>query len=452
MDLSGKRVLVMGAGISGVAVAKIAKRLGAQVALSDTKPEGKLGAVPGELAQAGIKLISGPQEPAILTGVQLLIPSPGISINHPLMRQAAARDIEVISEVEFAFRVTAASFVAITGTNGKTTTTTLTGEILKKAGKKVVVGGNIGIALSEAVYNLADDAIAVAEISSFQLEGVKHFRPHACAILNLTPDHIDRHGTLQVYQETKERIFARQTEADFLVLNYDDPVVRGMAQRAPSRVIYFSATQVLPEGAYVREGNIVLALNGERETVCPVAEMGIRGAHNVQNALAACALAKTCGVSTAVMADTLRNFQGVEHRLEYVAEIGGVKYFNDSKATNPESAIVALQAFTEPVILIAGGYDKGTDLHAFMTAIKAQVRELILLGQAADRFAAAAKEHEITVIHRAETFPEAVSLAEKLAKPGESVLLSPACASYDMFSNYEERGRIFKQLVLALRR
>jgi len=452
MDLSGNKVLVMGAGISGVAVAKIAKRLGARVALSDTKPVEKLGSVPGDLVRAGIEFISGPQDPSILKGVQMLVPSPGISINHPLIRQAKANDIEVISEVEFAFRVSDASFVAITGTNGKTTTTTLTGEILTKAGKKVVVGGNIGIALSEAVYNLADDAIAVAEISSFQLEGVKYFRPHACAILNLTPDHIDRHGTLQIYQETKERIFARQTNRDFLVLNYDDPIVRDMAQRAHSQVIYFSTTHVLPEGAYVRDGNIVLALNGERETVCPVAEMGIRGAHNVQNALAACALAKTCGVSTAVMADVLRNFQGVEHRLEYIAEIGGVKYFNDSKATNPESAIVALQAFAEPVILVAGGYDKGTDLHAFMTEIKTHVRELILLGQAADRFAAAAKEHEITAVHRAETFPEAVALAEKLAKPGESVLLSPACASYDMFSNYEERGRVFKQLVLSLRR
>lgn len=452
MDLSGKKVLVMGAGISGAAVAKVAKRLGARVALSDAKPVEKLGSVPGDLVSAGIEFISGPQDPAILTGVQLLIPSPGISINHPLIRQAMAKDIEVISEVEFAFRVTDASFVAITGTNGKTTTTTLTGEILTKAGKKVVVGGNIGIALSEAVYNLADDAIAVAEISSFQLEGVKYFRPHACAILNLTPDHIDRHGTLQVYQETKERIFARQTNRDFLVLNYDDSVVRDMAQRAHSQVIYFSTTQALPEGAYVRDGNIVLALNGETETVCPVTEMGIRGAHNVQNALAACALAKTCGVSTTVMADTLRNFQGVEHRLEYIAEIDGVKYFNDSKATNPESAIVALQAFAEPVILVAGGYDKGTDLHAFMTEIKNHVRELILLGQAADRFAAAAKEHEITAVHRAETFPEAVAMAEKLAKSGESVLLSPACASYDMFSNYEERGRVFKQLVLALRR
>lgn len=452
MDLHGKKVLVMGAGISGIAVAKVAKRLGADVTLSDAKSADQLGSVPGVLAENGIRLIAGEQREELLTGLHLIITSPGISINHPLLKLAAQQGIEVISEVELAFRLTRAPFVAITGTNGKTTTTTLTGEMLKNAAKNVVVGGNIGIALSEAVYNLAEDAIVVAEISSFQLEGVHDFRPHACAILNLTPDHIDRHGTVQVYQEMKERVFARQTIGDYVVLNYDDPVVRDMAQRAPSQVIYFSGTQTLSTGAYIKNGNIVLTLNGQTETVCPVEAMGIRGGHNVQNALAACALVKVCGVSVEVMADTLRRFKGVEHRLEYVTELDGVKYYNDSKATNPESAIVALQAFSEPVILIAGGYDKGTDLSAFMAEIKVHVRELILLGQAADRFAAAAEEHDIQSVHRVATFAEAVALAAKLARSGESVVLSPACASYDMFNNYEERGRAFKQMVSALRR
>jgi UDP-N-acetylmuramoylalanine--D-glutamate ligase len=450
MDLRKKKVLVLGAGISGVAVAKITKGLGADVTLSDTKSAERLGTVPEVLARNNIKLICGEQKEELLAGVNLVIPSPGVSIKHSLIQRAKEKGIEVISEVELAFRLTRAPFVAITGTNGKTTTTTLTGEILKNAGKNVALGGNIGIALSEAVYNLAEDAIVVAEISSFQLEGVHLFRPRACAILNLSPDHIDRHGTMHVYQEMKERIFARQTKEDYVILNFDDPIVRAMAQRAPSRVVFFSNTQILAEGAYVQDGNIVLSFGGKTERVCPVEEMGIRGGHNVQNALAACALAKVCDVSTTDMADTLRRFKGVEHRLEFVEEINGVKYYNDSKATNPESAIVALQAFSKPVILIAGGYDKGTDLSSFMAEVKTHVRELILLGQAADRFAAAARDFPAT--HRVSTFADAVTLATKLARSGESVVLSPACASYDMFNNYEERGKAFKQLVLALRR
>lgn len=452
MELRGRKVLVMGAGTSGVAVAKVTKMLGAEVTLSDTKAAEQLGAVPEILARNNIRLVTGEQREELLTGVQLIITSPGVSINHPLLRQAVAQQIEVISEVELAFRLTRAPFVAITGTNGKTTTTTLTAEILKNAGKNVALGGNIGIALSEAVYNLAEDAIVVAEISSFQLEGVRDFRPHACAILNITPDHIDRHGTVEGYQAMKKRIFAKQTATDYVVLNYDDPVVRAMAQQTSSQVIFFSNTHILAEGAYVKDGMITLSFSGKTETVCPVEEMGIRGKHNVHNALAACALAKICGISVAAMAATLRSFEGVEHRLEYVTEINNVKYYNDSKATNPESAIVALQAFSEPVILIAGGYDKGTDLSSFMTEVKSHVRELILLGPAADRFAAAAGAHDIQAIHRVLTFDAAVALAAKLARPAESVVLSPACASYDMFNNYEERGRAFKQLVLALRR
>jgi UDP-N-acetylmuramoylalanine--D-glutamate ligase len=452
MELVHKNILVLGAGISGIAVAKIAKRLGASVTLSDTQSADKLGAIPITLAEHGIRLVTGDQTNALLEQIHMVIPSPGISIYHPLLQEAASRGIEIANEVELAFRLTQAPFIAITGTNGKTTTTTLTGEILKNAGRKVVVGGNIGIPLSEEVYNLAKDALVVAEISSFQLEAVHEFRPHACAILNLTPDHLDRHGTVEVYQEMKERIFAKQGPKDYVILNYDDPVVRDMAKRVQSQVLFFSNTQTLPSGAFVKEGQLVLVIDGTEERICAIEEMGIRGGHNVQNALAACALAKVCGVSASVMADTLRNFKGVEHRLEFVAEIDGVKYYNDSKATNPESSIVALEAFSEPVVLIAGGRDKGTDLHVFMEKIQKHVRELILIGEAADRFEHAAKQVNIGSIHHADTFRDAVNMAAVLARPGESVLLSPACASYDMFKNYEERGKDFKELVIALRR
>lgn len=452
MELRNKQVLVLGAGISGIAVAKVAKALGAKVTISDNKAIESLGHIADTLNQLGIELIPGTQSDILLQNMDMVIPSPGISIYHHLLQQAIKQRIEVISEVEFAYRLTEVPFIAITGTNGKTTTTTLVGEILKNADRNIVLGGNIGIPLSEAVYNLPDADFVVAEISSFQLEGVQQFRPYVCAVLNLTPDHIDRHGNVAVYQEMKERIFAQQYREDYLILNYDDEIVRGMADRATANVVFFSNTHILEEGAFLRGGYLVLKLAGQEEIICAATEMGIRGGHNVQNALAACAIAKICNVPTEIMAATLRSFKGVEHRLELVGEQRGVKFYNDSKATNPESSIVALQAFTEPVVLIAGGRDKGTDLGPLMTEIKGHVRGLILLGEAAERFEQAAKDFCISEIHRVAELKDAVLLAARVAKPGESVLLSPACASYDMFSNFEERGRDFKRLVTELRR
>jgi len=450
MDFSKKNVLVLGAGISGVAVAGILRDLGADTTLSDAKRAESIKCDLGDLKNKGVALELGRQDESLLSGIDYVVLSPGISINSPLVVQAQNKGITVMSEVEVAYRLCPAPMVAITGTNGKTTTTTLIGEILRAAGREVVVGGNIGLALSQEVRGISADGIVVAEISSFQLEGAIEFRPHVAAILNLTPDHIDRHGSLAIYQEMKERIFARQTAEDYVVLNYDDPAVREMAGRAPSRVVFFSRKQELGAGIFIKDDRLVLRWNNENLDICAVTDIKIKGAHNVENALAACGVAYFAGAKPADMAGVLRTFPGVEHRIEPVTTVDGVPYYNDSKATNPESSIKALEAFPGQIILIAGGRDKNTDLGEFMQLIKERVDHLILLGEAQERFRQAAIQYGIDNIHLVDDFSGGVALAHKLARPPQVVLLSPACASFDMFSNYEERGRVFKDLVRRL--
>ena len=448
MKLKGNRVLVFGAGISGIAAAEVLEEQGAVVTLADGQDRSHIKAA-AELAavEGRVKLALGRQDEALLDAVDLLILSPGISIRHPLVQAAEGRGIAVWSEIELAGRLCQAPILAVTGTNGKTTTTTLLGEMMRSAFDEVVVGGNIGTALSREVSRVTAAGRVVAEISSFQMEGARTFRPHIAVILNLTPDHIDRHGSFAGYGAAKEKLFAQQTMEDFLVLNYDDAAVRDMAVRAKSRVFFFSQLQELEAGAFLSDGVIRLRWNGKDETVCAVKEMKLFGGHNVENALAACSAAYLAGVSPDRMAEVLRTFAGVEHRIEPVATIGEVTYYNDSKATNPESSIKALEAFPGHVILIAGGRDKNTDLTEFMRLVKEKVDLLILIGEAAERFAAAARAAGYEKVVRAGTFAEAVETANKTAKPPQVVLLSPACASYDMFDNYEQRGRVFKEMV-----
>jgi UDP-N-acetylmuramoylalanine--D-glutamate ligase len=450
-QFKNKKILVLGAAISGISVARILAGLGAAVTLSDAKEADKLKHDIAGLAEAGVALALGRQDESLLDGVDILVLSPGVSVYIPLVAAAQQRGIAVMSEIEIAYRLTKAPIIAITGTNGKTTTTTLTGEILKAAGREVVVGGNIGQALSAEVQGVSPHGIVVAEISSFQLEGVSAFKPHIAAILNLTPDHIDRHRDLATYQAMKERVFANQTDRDYLILNFDDPAVRAMAERAPSQVCYFSRRGKLPSGIYVGNGRITLAWLDEILDICALDDLKIPGAHNVENALAACAAAYFAGARPRDMAAVLSSFPGVEHRIEPVETLGGVTWYNDSKATNPESSIKALESFPAHIILIAGGRDKNTDLGEFMSLAREKVDHLILIGEAADRFAEAAARHGVKDIRRAADFPAAVALAHSLARPPQLVLLSPACASYDMFNNYEERGRIFKDLVRRLR-
>ncbi|MCX7780023.1 MAG: UDP-N-acetylmuramoyl-L-alanine--D-glutamate ligase [Negativicutes bacterium] len=450
-EFSGKRILVLGAGISGISVAEVLREQGASVTLSDAREEAAIGRDFDKLRAAGIALALGRQDEALLREIDCVVLSPGVSIYSPLVEAAQMQGIEVISEVEVAYRLCPAPIVAITGTNGKTTTTTLVGEMIKAAGREVVVGGNIGLALSHEVKGVSPNGLVVAEISSFQLESVVNFRPFIAAILNLTPDHIDRHRTVAAYQAMKERIFENQASGDYLILNYDDAVVRDMATRTKSQAVYFSRLNELPSGVFVRKDMITMKWQDETVPICYTRDMKLLGAHNVENALAACACAYFAGVSPRHMAEVLSTFSGVEHRIEPVATLNGVTYYNDSKATNPESSIKALEAFPGHIILIAGGRDKHTDLTDFMSLIKAKVDHLILIGEAQERFKQAALAHGVVNIHLAKSFEAAVNLAHRLAKAPQVVLLSPACASYDMFKNYEERGRVFKNLVRQLR-
>jgi len=450
MKFANKKIVVLGAGVSGIAVALILQQEGARVVLSDTRTREQLRHDVAPLEKAGVALVLGEQSEALLSSVDYLVLSPGVSVYHPLVEEARKRGSLVMSEIEVAYHLCRVPIVAITGTNGKTTTTTLVGEMFQKAGIQTAVGGNIGEALSQEVRDLLPGSAAVAEISSFQLEGAIDFRPHIAAILNITPDHIDRHRTLENYRATKEKIFARQTPDDFLILNYDDPEVRPMAEKASSQVFFFSRRQILPAGIFLDGDMLRIRWKDQDLRVCSVADMKLFGAHNVENALAACAAAYLYGIGVQDMAAVLKTFAGVEHRIEPVATIGGVTYYNDSKATNPESSIKALEAFNGHIILIAGGRDKNTDITDFMKLAARKTDVLILVGEAKERFAKAAAEQGVRQIHPVTDFPEAVKLAGQLAKPPQVVLLSPACASYDMFNNYEERGRVFKELVHSL--
>lgn len=449
MKLKGKKVLVFGAGVSGVSAAQVLYDQGAVATLADAKDLQHVKAAASLQALSGkVELAMGRQDELLLDGKELLILSPGISIHHPLVQAAQSRGIPVWSEIELAGQLCKAPIIAVTGTNGKTTTTTLLGEMMKMRFSEVVVGGNIGVALSQEVQHVGPEGRVVAEISSFQLEGAHTFRPHIAVMLNLTPDHIDRHGSFDGYRITKEKIFANQTVQDFAVLNHDDEGVRDMATRVHSRVFFFSRQTMLEQGAFVTNGEIRLRWNGQENTVCPIRDMKLFGGHNVENALAACSAAYLAGVSPQDMARVLVSFTGVEHRIEPVATINGVAYYNDSKATNPESSIKALEAFEGHIILIAGGRDKNTDLSEFMKLVKARVDQLILIGEAADRFEAAARKQGFQHIFRAPTMEAAVQKARAEAVSPQVVLLSPACASYDMFDHYEQRGCVFKELVL----
>ena len=455
MELANKKILVVGAGISGFAAAKLVKKLGADVALSDAKLEKDIKYDLNELREAGIELLLGRQEESQLTGVELVIVSPAVPVRIPLLQAALQRGIEVMSEVELAYRLAQAPLYAVTGTNGKTTTVTLLGLLMetKYGHAHTGVGGNIGVPLCEEVMRVGTEGCTVAEISSYQMEASRLFHPHIAAILNVTPDHVVRHGSLEVYQQMKERIFAQQTKDDYLVLNYDDEHTRSMAQRAKSTVFFFSRQQELTEGACIEDSVLTIHWQGREQKLCRTDELGIKGGHNAENALAAVSVAFLAGAEPAKMVQVLQSFRGVEHRIEPVTTVAGVEYFNDSKATNTDSAIKALETFPDHIVLLAGGDDKMTDLTDFMQLVVERVDELILLGAAAARFKEAALKQGFASAHIHEagySMEKAVELAHDLAKPPQVVLLSPACASFDMFDGYEERGRVFKDLVKKL--
>lgn len=453
MNFANKNILVIGAGISGFAAAKVVKNLGANVTLSDAKNERDIKFDFSEMRALGIDLKFGKQDDSLLNDADCVIVSPAVPLRIPILQTALAKNIPVISEVELAYNLAKSPICAVTGTNGKTTTVTLLGLLLETAFDKVGVGGNIGVALSEVALKVGAGGCIAAEISSYQMEATHNFKPHVSAILNVTPDHLKRHGNIDVYQAMKERIFAQETSDDFLVLNYDDERVREIKSRAKCKVVYFSRKVELNEGAFLRGNMLIIKYGGETHNLCTISELGIKGGHNVENALAASMMAFLVGANVDKMREVLMTFTGVEHRIEFVREIDGVKYYNDSKATNTDSAIKALETFDGHIILIAGGDDKLTDLSEFLQLVNSRADYLILVGDASARFRATAieKGFDADKIREADySMQKAVEIAKSLAKPPQIVLLSPACASFDMYDNFEERGRDFKRIVNAI--
>jgi UDP-N-acetylmuramoylalanine--D-glutamate ligase len=441
-DFKGKKVTIVGLARSGAAAARALDALGAIVTVTDKKPLDQLTAVTTSLG-SGIAVEAGGHPERIFVDADLIVLSPGVPKIAPVL-QAQRHGVKVISELELAWLLSDAPYVGITGTNGKSTVTTLVGLMLAKAKKKVLVAGNIGNALTEDVSHLTGKDWIVAELSSFQLEDIETFRPRIATILNVTQDHLDRYASLEEYGEAKARIFMNQQQEDFLVLNFDDPIVKSYTRRTVATVIPFSRRLRFNPGACVLDGHLMF--NGRR--VIAVDELKISGVHNLENALAATALSILAGADVRSVAAVLRTFPGLEHRLEFVRTKDGVSYMNDSKGTNVGAVIKSVEGFTQPVILIAGGLDKGSDFSPLYDLFKRKVKLLILIGKAADKMAKVLGTATETVL--APSLQEAVRLASTRAGRGDVVLLSPACASFDMFRDFEDRGRQFKEAVKEL--
>ncbi len=395
-----------------------------------------------------MELVLGEQSPSLLEGVDLVVISPGVPLDTPIPTAARERGLPMIGELELAYRASEGTWLAVTGTNGKTTTTALLAELARATGKPVTVAGNIGLAASSEVRGVPPEGLVVAEVSSFQLDTADEFRPHVAVLLNITEDHLDRYDSFDHYAESKRRIFMNQTADDYAVLNVDDPRVASFADGIGAKVIPVSTEREVPGGVFVRAGTIVSGVGGAEEEIVEAKDLGIPGPHNLANALAAVAAAAVVGVGASEAADVLKTFAPLEHRLEPVAEIDGVLYVNDSKATNVDAVGFALRSYDAPIVLVAGGREKDTDFSPLAEPIADHVRHLILIGEAADKmelaFAGAAP------VSRAGSLHEAVAMAGNAAAPGDVVLLSPACASFDMFDDFEDRGRKFKEEVARL--
>lgn len=447
MEYGDKHILVLGAGASGIGASWVLAQVGAHVVLNDYKPVTLPADEEKRLVSVGVDIITGRQDESLLDGVDRIVISPGISLDIPIVKAAQARGIDVVSEVEVAYELSKSPIVAVTGTNGKTTTTTLLTKVLEGTGKPVRVGGNIGDSLSEVAYSMPADGFLVAELSSYQLETIKYFRPLGAIMLNITPDHLARHKTMENYIAAKERIFENQLSTDFMVLNIDDPIVADMEHRVPSHILKISQHQVVPNGAYYDKGQCYVTKDGEATPVIGNDDIHIPGSHNIENILTVIALTYALGVPVETIHRIISEFHGVEHRLERVKTIDGVTFYNDSKATNVDSVVKALESFDQSVILLAGGHDKMTPLEDFMQLVKDHTKAVIFMGEAADRFENAAKEAGVQPIYRASSMKDAVEQGYKLADQGDIVLLSPACSSFDWYSCFEERGDDFKNCV-----
>lgn len=447
MEYNGKKALVCGMARSGIAAAKLLNRLGAGVTLQDMKKREEISADVLALEGEGIVLYTGANPNEIACAQDLIVLSPGIPCDLPFIAAAENAGIEVISEVELAYRLTPCPITAITGTNGKTTTTTLTGEIMKTAYSGTAVVGNIGVPYSEEVERLTEKDWVVAEISSFQMEKAKEFHPHISAVLNITPDHLNRHKTMDVYIAMKERVFAKQTAEDFCILNHGDAACRKMADKTAAKVFFFDSSETLAEGIYLDGDAIEVRWGAINETLIHVDELQILGVHNYENVMAAAAMGICAGIALDTIRTVLKGFAGVAHRIEYVATVDGVDYYNDSKGTNVDASIRAVLAMKKPIVLIGGGYDKGSSFDEWTKLFPGRVKHLVLIGVTAPKVRASAEKFGFTAISDCETFAEAVDLCREKAEDGDCVLLSPACASWGMFDNYEQRGDMFKEQV-----
>jgi len=447
MELKDKRVLVVGLGKSGVASALFLKAHGARVTVSDTKSGDELRNEIPVLLDHGITVETGGHGERTFRGQDLIVVSPGVPVDAPLLVQARSLGEAVIGELELAAQFLPGPIVAITGSNGKTTTTTLTGEILAAAGMPVLVGGNIGTPAIALAERAKTDTVIVLEVSSFQLETIQTFRPKVAVVLNVTPDHLDRHRTLEVYLDAKARIFENQRGEDFAVLNADDPICTTMAARTRAQLFWFRRQKEVQQGAWLRDGKILFRNGSQQREVMLVSEIPLKGAHNLENVLAAVCASALMGCAPEKIRQTVMDFKAVEHRLEFVTTIRGVDYYNDSKATNVDATIKALESFPSHIHLILGGKDKGSDYTVLNDLLRQRVKRVYTIGAAATKIESQIKGVE--VVH-AETLDNALRKANALAQPGDVVLLAPACASFDQFKSYEHRGRVFKEIVRGL--
>ncbi len=452
-NIKDKKVLIIGTGKSGKAAVQAMAKLGAEVYVQDNKKEEDVDPqLVVFLKEKSVKCYWG-KEPEDMSIFDILILSPGVSPELPFIKEAENSGAEIIGELEIAYRVGRGNYVAITGTNGKTTTTTLVGEIYKAAGRETHVVGNIGVAVISKALSDGDDSWMITETSSFQLETTKEFRPEISAILNLTPDHMDRHKTMQRYIDAKAQIFKNQDKKQYCVMNYDDEKCRELFENCNAKPVPFSRLHELDFGAYVKNNNIVVK-DGEGKIfeICRTQELNIPGAHNLENALAACAIAYFGGIDKDIIAKVLREFRGVEHRIEICNEIDGIKFVNDSKGTNPDASIKAVEAMKKNIILIAGGFDKNSSYDEFVKSFDGKVKALVLMGATAAKIKKAAEKAGFTNSVILKDMEECVREAYRIAQPGDIVLLSPACASWDMYTSFEQRGNHFKSCVRALER
>lgn len=451
---SGEKCLVIGSGISGVGSVALLEHIGAEVVLYDSNEKLTAQDMRGKLVpDSKAVCIAGKLPEEVIDAAETVVLSPGVPVDIPLVEELRAKGADIIGEIELGYRLEKGRVIAVTGTNGKTTTTTLMGEIMKAhlGDRKVFIVGNIGNPYTSECLKTEADTVTVGEISSFQLETMKEFHPVVSAILNITPDHLNRHHTMEAYVKAKENIAANQTKKDVCVLNYENEYTRDFGARCPARVMYFSSARELKDGYWLKDDKIMKSEGGSAGEVLDIhRDMNLVGTCNVENVMAALAMSEAMGVPRETILRVIREFKAVEHRIEFVDTKGGVDYYNDSKGTNPDAAIQGIKAMSKPTVLIGGGYDKQSDFDEWIESFEGKVKWLVLIGQTREKIADCARKHGFENIRFADTYEECLRLCTELAQNGDAVLLSPACASWGMFPNYEERGRIFKEYVRGL--